>query len=221
MKTIGDHQTGDLFDPWADRGDPRRRLLERSWAGVFRKHLLEHLPVSRLARCFDGQRGRPTQDLHVAMGVLILPQLHDLTDAATVEALAFNIAWHDALDLRDGSDAYRCEKTLRNDRRLVIDQGLDEVRWRSLTDRLMGAFKVDPSRQRLDSTAIRSAMRNLIPIPQKTCARSALVRLRYGVKVERLALLQGAGHCPHAGCTHRIVERLALLQGAGHQHFPT
>ncbi len=33
--------------------------------------------------------GRPSKDLHVVIGVLLLQQLHDLSDAETVEALAF------------------------------------------------------------------------------------------------------------------------------------
>ena len=41
--------------------------------------------------------GRPSKDLHVVIGVLLLQQLHDLSDAETVEALAFNMAWHYAL----------------------------------------------------------------------------------------------------------------------------
>lgn len=97
----------------------------------------------------------------MAVGVLILQQLHDLTDTATVEALAFNLAWHYALDIQDESDAYLCEKTLRNYRRLVINQQLDQVLFRMLTDELVKAFDVDTRRQRLDSTAIRSAMRTL------------------------------------------------------------
>ena len=155
MLTIRDHQTGNLFDPWAHLGEQRRRLLDRSWAAVFRQHLLEVLPVSEVAQQFDASHGRPTKDIYAALGVLILQQLHDLTDAATVEALAFNITWHYALDIRDDSDAYLCEKTLRNYRRRVIDQGLDEILFRSLTDQLIRAFKVDTSQQRLDSTARR------------------------------------------------------------------
>lgn len=161
MLTIRDHQTGDLFDRWAFLGPQRRRLLERSWAGVFRGHLLNHLPIGELAKRFCDGQGRPTKDLHVAMGALILQQLHDLTDAATVEALAFNMAWHYALDIRDDSDAYLCERTLWNYRRAVIERGLDAVLFRSLTDRLIEAFSVDTRRQRLDSTSIRSAMRYL------------------------------------------------------------
>ena len=138
-----------------------RRLLERSWAGVFRDHLLDELPVDDLRRHLDDRLGRPSKDLHVVIGVLLLQQLHDLSDAATVEALAFNMTWHFALDVRCEADSYFCEKTLRNHRRLFIAYGLDELLFRRLTDRLVRAFAVDTSRQRMDSTALRSAMRSL------------------------------------------------------------
>ena len=161
MHRTRDRSNGLLFDPWAPLGTKRRQLLERSWARVFRDHLLSKLPTQTLAEHFCSGMGRPTKDLHVALGVLILQQLHDLTDAATVEALAFNLGWHYALDVRDESDTYLCEKTLRNYRRLVIEQGLDQVLFQSLTDELIGAFAVDTNRQRLDSTGIRSAMRSL------------------------------------------------------------
>ena len=161
MHRTRDRSNGLLFDPWASLGAKRRQMLDKSWAGVFRSHLLNALPVRALAGAFSAGMGRPTKDLHVAAGVLILQQLHDLTDAATVEALAFNLAWHYALDVQDEADAYLCEKTLRNYRRLVMDQGLDRVLFQALTDELVQAFGVDVSRQRLDSTGIRSAMRSL------------------------------------------------------------
>jgi hypothetical protein len=50
---------------------------------------------------------------------------------------------------------------LRNYRRSVINQGLDKLLFESLTDELIKVFKVDPSQQRIDSTAIKSAMRLL------------------------------------------------------------
>jgi hypothetical protein len=161
MLTLRDHQTGDLFDPWEHLGEKRRRLLERSWAGVFREHLLKHLPVTRLADPFSRQLGRPTKDLYIVIGALILQQLHDLTDAAAAEAVSFNITWHYALDIRAESDAYLCERTLRNYRRLIIERGLDQILFRSLTDQLIKAVGADTTKQRLDSTAIRSAMRGL------------------------------------------------------------
>lgn len=161
MITLRDRRTGDLFDRWSEMGDKRRRLLDCSWAGVFREHLLDDLPIDELLPHFDDRLGRPSKDLHIVIGVLLLQQLHDLSDAATVEALAFNMTWHHALDVRSEADCYFCEKTLRNYRRLFIAEGLDEVLFRRMTDRLVRAFSVDTSRQRMDSTALRSAMRSL------------------------------------------------------------
>jgi hypothetical protein len=161
MITTRDHYSGDLFDPWAHLGPKRRALLDASWAGLVRKHLLGALPVSRLSPFFHPVMGRPGKDLHVAMGALVLQQLHDFTDAATVEAIAFNEAWHYALDARGEEDMYLCERTLRNYRAIVVAGGLDEILFRSVTDQLIKIFDVDPSRQRIDSTALRSNMRKL------------------------------------------------------------
>ena len=54
----------------SELGDKRRRLLDRSWAAVFREHLLNHLPVAELAAHFSRELGRPTKDLHAVVGVL-------------------------------------------------------------------------------------------------------------------------------------------------------
>lgn len=161
MLTLRDHQSGDLFDPWEYLGPKRRRLLDQSWAGVFRDYLLKRLPVGELAREFRDDFGRPTKDLYVALGALILQQLHDFTDQQTTEAVALNIAWHYALDIRKDSDAYLCERTLRNYRKKVLNSGLDQILFRTLTDKLIEEIGVDTSKQRLDSTAVRSAIRGL------------------------------------------------------------
>ncbi|QDT32304.1 hypothetical protein [Thalassoglobus polymorphus] len=95
MFTLRDHHSGDhsgdLFDPWDYLGLKRRRLLDRSWAGVFRDYLLKQLPVRELATEFRDDFGRPTKDLFVALGALILQQLHEFTDQQTIEAIALNI----------------------------------------------------------------------------------------------------------------------------------
>lgn len=161
MLTVRDHQSGDLFDPWEHLGPKRRALLEKSWAGVFRQYLLKHLPVAELTASFSASFGRPTKDLHAVLGALILQQLHDLTDAETVEAIALHRGWQYALDIRCESDAYICERTLRNYRWLVLEKGLQETLFRGLTDQLIKSFGTDTQRQRIDSTSIRSDMRAL------------------------------------------------------------
>ena len=161
MLTLRDHQSRYLFDPWEYLGPQRRKLLEQSWAGVFRDYLLRRLPVKELGAGFRDDFGRPSKNLSVALGALILQQLHDLTDRQTTEAVAVNIAWRHALDIQHESDAYLCERTLRNYRRRILELKLDEVLFRSLTDRLVEQVGVDTRKQRLDSTAVRSAIRGL------------------------------------------------------------
>ena len=161
MREYGDHHTADLFDPWHFLGPARRRALERGWAGLFRAEVRPHLPVGRVGAHFAARAGAPTKDLFVVLGVLILQQIHDLTDAQAAEAAAFNLAWQYALDVRRGRDASISERTIRNYRALLVEHGLDEVLFQVLTDRLVRSFKVDPTRQRIDSTALRSAMRHL------------------------------------------------------------
>ena len=161
MLTLRDHDSAAPSDLWIQLGAKRKQLLNRSWAGVFRDHLLLELPVEELAPHFSKDFGRPSKDLHVVLGALLLQQLHDLTDAETVEAIAFNLAWQYALDVRSEADCYFCERTLRTYRRLVIEHHLDEVLFRSLTDKLIASVGVNTRKQRIDSTGVRSFMRSL------------------------------------------------------------
>lgn len=204
MITLRDRRTGDLFDRWSELGEKRRRLLYCSWAEVFRAHLLDDLPVDEVMPHFNERMGRPSKDLHIVIGVLVLQQLHDLSDAATVEALAFNMTWHHALDVRTEADCYFCEKTLRNYRRLFIAQGLDEVLFRRLTDRLVRAFVVDTSRQRMDSTALRSAMRSLtrLGIVVETISKFARELARFDPAL-------------HARIDGELIRRYVDREGAG------
>lgn len=109
-------------------------------------------------------------------GGLILQQLHDFTDRQTTEAIALNIAWHYALDIRHEPDAYLCERTLRNYRRRILELGLDEVLFRTLTDKLIESIGVDTSKQRLDSTTVRSAIRGLTRLGLLVEATSKFLR---------------------------------------------
>jgi len=158
-----DHQTDYLFDPWSYLGPKRRRLMEESWAGVFREHILRELPVHRIAPYFSEGSGRPTKELYAALGGLILQQMHDLTDEETIDEFCFNIKWHYALDIPGESDEskYLSLKTLWTLRYLVMAKGLDIELFNRTTELLAKAFRVDTARQRIDSVHIRSNMKRL------------------------------------------------------------
>ena len=163
MFHINDHHTIRLFDPWSHMGPKRRKLLESSWAGLFRKHLLKEIPVNKIAKHFDEDTGRPTKEIYTVIGALILQQMHDLSDQDVTDSVAFDSKWHYALDITEESDddKYICERTLRSYRNILVKEELDSVLFCKLTDVLIKKLNIDTSKQRIDSTHIRSNMRNL------------------------------------------------------------
>jgi hypothetical protein len=163
MIHVRDHKTPYLIDPWDYIGPRRRKLLEDSWAGLFRKHILTELPVHKIASCYASGCGRPAKEIYASLGALILQQMHDLTDEETVSQFSFNLQWHYALDIPGETDEakYMCAKTLWTLRHMVAKKGLDRELFNVTTGILAKVFEVDTSRQRIDSVHIRSNMRRL------------------------------------------------------------
>jgi len=163
MIHIKDHKTLNMFDPLPFLGPKRRRLMETSWAKLFREHVLFALPVDQIFKNYHWAMGRPTKELYAMLGVMILQQMHDLTDEETIHQYAFSLEWHYALDITDESDqgSYLCPKTLWAMRFLLTQQNLYRVLFENVTDKLAKVFSVDPSKQRCDSVHIFSNMRHL------------------------------------------------------------
>ncbi len=161
MITVKDHKTLPLFDSRDFPGPGRRQLLDSSWAGPFREYILPVLPVDKIAPFFNKSFGRPAKELHTVPGVLILQQTHDLTDEETIYQLAFNVQWHYALSIPEESDAvkYICPKTLFSMRKIIIENGLDNILSDDTTGALAKASDADPSKQRIDSVRIKPNMK--------------------------------------------------------------
>ncbi len=152
-----------IFDPFAHLGDKRRRLLDESWAGVFRHKILHVLPVNELRKHYHDKNGRPTNEMFAMIGLMILQQMHDLTDAEAVDQFAFNLKWHYALNITGTSDqvSYVSLKSLWSMRNLLTEEGLYTVLFDKACQKLAKVYKVDFSKQRLDSVHVQSNMRHL------------------------------------------------------------
>ncbi len=163
MIRINNHKQGHLFDPWSFLSPKRRRLLDQSWAGLFKEEILCELPVNRFIPYFNDAFGRPTKELYTVLGVLVLQQSLDLNDEESIDQLAFNIQWHYALNITEESDSakYICPKTLWNMRSIAIENGLEELLFNRITNKLADVFKVNADKQRIDSVHIKSNMRRL------------------------------------------------------------
>lgn len=150
------------FEPW--RGyltEKKVDLLEKSWAGVFRKYVTPKLPVKKLGEHYSDNMGRPSKELTTVLGAVVLQQIFDLTDAETRDQLAFNQQWHYALDMFNQTDQLLCLKTLWTVRNNLVESGSDKEIFDSATDNFSVALCVDNSLQRIDSVHIHSNMARL------------------------------------------------------------
>lgn len=181
MYHIKDRKTGQLFDQWRYLGPKRRKLMDESWAELFREKILPELPVERMIPFYSPDQGRPTKELYAMLGAILFQQIFDFTDEETVYQMAFNLQWHYALDNPEESDGvkYICPKTLWNMRNTLTDNDLDTVLFEKITDTLAKVFEVDTSKQRIDSVHIKSNMRRLGRIGILVrCLRKFLVNLK-------------------------------------------
>lgn len=163
MYRINNNKQQDLFDPWDYMGPSRRRLLDDSWAGMFRNDILHTLPVEKLKPAFHATMGRPSKELYTMIGVMLFQQMFDKTDEETVDSLSFDIRWHYALNIQHESDRdkYISPKTLWSARQILIEHDLEQLIFDIIRDTLARLFDVDPSFQRLDSVHIKSNMKKL------------------------------------------------------------
>jgi hypothetical protein len=157
------HKQLNILDAWAYLGPKRRKMLDDSWAGLFRGEILPELPVDELREYYDECQGRPTKELCSMMGLMILQQMHDLSDEEAVQQFCFSVQWRYALDITDDSDAhsYVSLRSLWTMRDHLIEKGLDKTLLDKIVNKLAKVFKVALSKQRMDSVHIHSNMRRL------------------------------------------------------------
>ena len=97
------------------------------------------------------------------LGLIILQQMHDLTDEKAVGDFMFDTRLRYALDVPGDSDreAYVILKSLWSIRKHLTEDGLYVEMFEQVTKKLAEVFKVDFDKQRLDSIHIQSNMRHL------------------------------------------------------------
>jgi len=163
MIHIKDHKTPDMFDQFPFLGPKRKQRIETSWAKIFREHILATLPVEKVFSKYDPVFGAPTKELYSMLGLMVLQQMHDLTDEEAVDQFAYNIQWHYALNITStaDADAYVSPKTLWTMRDTLTERGIYTAIFEEVTTMLAEVFKVDVAKQRFDSVHIFANMRHL------------------------------------------------------------
>lgn len=138
----------------------KRERLERSWAEDFRTKILPLIDEEPLRDAFCENNGRPNRSIRLLIGLHLLKEMFDLTDAETLDNMEFNLLWHHALCI-SVEEAHLPQKTLHNFR--IKLQKSDRAQ--DIFDRLVLAMvqqdKLRITQQRLDSTHVRSNIASL------------------------------------------------------------
>ena len=133
----------------------KRARLEKSWADAFRLRVLPLIDEEAFRSCYCEDNGRPNKSIRLIVGVLLLKEADDLTDAAAIESLEFNLLWHHALGVTP-EEAHVAERTLNYFRRRLMENGRAKAMFEQMTAALMKADGLSAVRQRLDSTHVLS-----------------------------------------------------------------
>ena len=151
-----------LFDVDAWLPDVKLSRLQSSWAGSFQEHVLPLLMEMepRFARFYSPDHGAPNKPVAVVLGLLILKEMFDLSDAEVVARFEFDMQWHYALDTPP-AEAHACTKTLYNFRQNLLTDGHAKKLVEVLVDKIIERWAIDTTRHRIDSTQIVSNMKVL------------------------------------------------------------
>ncbi len=147
------------FETWRNEYSVKKlKLLEESWAGVFREDILPKLDSEEIVKLYSSGMGRPTKELHSIIGATVLQQIFNLTDEETISELAFNQQWHFALECFSEEDQIISDKTLWTMRKQIVSLDLANNYFRLITDDFIKKYNVDTGSQRLDSVHVHSNM---------------------------------------------------------------
>ena len=143
---------------WMPEG--HRKELEQTWPHIFRSQVLGMIPESQFSGLYHETMGRPNFPVAILVGLSILKEMFDLTDEALMSSYRFDMRYHYALGvtLEDTELAIR---TLYYFRAAVAGSDAVGATFDEVADRIIATLGLDTSRQRKDSTHIRSNMTNL------------------------------------------------------------
>jgi hypothetical protein len=149
-----------LFETSQLLPEEKQERLERDWPGQFRRHALPLIREELFRELYCENNGRPNAALRMVVGVLVLKEMHDLTDEEALGELDYDTRWQVALELRP-EEAHCCQKTLHNFRAKLLENGKAQQLFEEMTAGMLKALGLSVERQRLDSTHIVSNIARL------------------------------------------------------------
>jgi len=185
------HTQENLFNNLSTM-DPRfKKRLEKSWAGLFYKHVFCKIDEKLFAPLYSSDNGRPNFPINVLVALEIIKHLKNFVDEVLFEAFAYDYQISYALGLRNIGELYFARRTFYDFRARLYKYTLEHPKegclifkqFETLVQHFIKVAQLDTDEQRMDSTQIMSNI--------KRAGRLALAYdvLHHGIKACPLEIL--------------------------------
>ena len=156
-----------MFSTVASLPEAQRKLLDKSWAGVFYREFFSRLDEQPFAVLFSDEASRPNVPVNRLVGFDVLKAGFGWSDEEMYEAYLFNVQVRYALGLYDlGDDSFDLRTLYYFRQRLsahmqTTGENLIEKAFEQVTDQQIAALHVKTGRLRMDSTFVSSNIRQM------------------------------------------------------------
>jgi hypothetical protein len=140
--------------------------LEKTWAHDFRKIITENIKEESFSVLYSkNPASKPNKSITLLVGILIIKQIMQLTDAELVNEVHFDLQYQYALDLLDQVETGKtiiCERTLNYFRKALLDHmnktGIDllHLEIERLSKQMAGDLNLGGKKFRMDSLMINT-----------------------------------------------------------------
>jgi hypothetical protein len=141
--------------------------LEKGWAGSFYTNVFLSVNEDRFSSMYSQHYSRPNRPVNILISLLLLKELHGLTDEQLIASLYFDYRFQYALGISDIESEGICINTLTNFRLRLLqyevkhDEDLFEQEMKALSDKLAELVGLNKSMARMDSFMVSSTCKKL------------------------------------------------------------
>ena len=151
---------GSLFETSMLLPPSKLDALKKTWVWSFRQDALPLIDGELFRPLFCSDNGRPCKPIELVVGMLILKDMFDLTDAEAVYRLDFDLGWQVALGV-ESVEAHCCQKTLHNFRVRLMSSDGGVLLFTDTAGKVIAKLGVSTAQQRMDSTHFLSNFAHL------------------------------------------------------------
>jgi hypothetical protein len=141
--------------------------LQKSWAEQFYQHIFLSIQEDRFADLYSNICSRPNKAVNMLVSLLILKELHGLTDDELMGALYFDYRYQYAMGISDFENDTFSINTLTNFRQRLVAYEAKEhidllkIETEALSNKLADLIALDRSMARMDSFMMSSSCKKL------------------------------------------------------------